>query len=96
MTGLAALNCKLQADCEAELARTTTEGTTHRELWQQEQPHLLPLPADRFAACTERHGRVDKQSLVHFDGRILLKIRGKSYRAHRAKKLPGRSKRDAT
>ena len=28
------------------------------------------MPADRFAACTERHSRADKQSLVHFDGRM--------------------------
>jgi len=30
------------------------------------------------------------------DGAILLKIRGKSYRAHRAKRPPGRSKHDTT
>jgi len=70
MTDLAALNRKLQADCESELDRTTREGTTHRELWQEEQPHLLQLPTHQFPACTERHSRVDKQSLVHFDGRM--------------------------
>ena len=70
VTDLAALNRKLEADGEGELDRTTREGTTHQELWQEEQQYLLPLPADRFAACRERHGRVDKQSLVHFDGRV--------------------------
>ncbi len=70
VTDLAALNRKLVTDCEGELDRTTREGVSHRELWQEEQQHLLPLPADRFAACTERHSRVDKQSLVHFDSRM--------------------------
>lgn len=70
VTDLAALNGKLQSDCEGELDRTTKEGETHGELWEGERAHLLPLPANRFAACTERPSRVDKQSLVHFDGRM--------------------------
>jgi len=70
VTDLAVLNRKLQADCEGELDRTTREGMPHRELWQEEQQHLLPLPADRFPACTERDSRADKQSLVHFDSRM--------------------------
>jgi len=64
VTDLAALNRKLQADCEGELDRTTREGTAHRELWQEEQQHLLRLPAHRFAACTERHSRVE----IHSEG----------------------------
>ena len=70
VTDLAALNCKLESDCDGELQRTTREGKSHRELWQEEQQHLLPLPADHFPACRESNTRVDKQSLVHFDGRM--------------------------
>lgn len=67
---LAALNRKLESDGDGELERTDREGKSYRELWQEERRHLLPLPADRFPACRESNTRVDKQSLVHFDGRM--------------------------
>ncbi|MBN2295622.1 MAG: IS21 family transposase [Pirellulales bacterium] len=70
VTDLAMLNRKLQADCEAELERTTQEGISHRKLWEEEKQHLLPLPAQQFAACVERPSRLDKQSLAHFDSRM--------------------------
>jgi hypothetical protein len=48
------LNAKLREDCRAELDRTDREGHSHRALWEAEKPCLLPLPAERFAACQER------------------------------------------
>lgn len=70
VTSLQELNRKLEADCDGELNRTTEDGLSHQTLWNEEQEHLLPLPAGRFAACAERNTRADKQSLVHFDSRM--------------------------
>ncbi len=70
VTSLEELNAKLETRCDGELNRTTEEGISHQTLWNEERPHLLPLPADPFPACVEWNTRVDKQSLVHFDGRM--------------------------
>jgi transposase len=67
---LAALAEKLRGDCLAELDRSNRDGQCHRELWEQERGCLLRLPAQRFAACQQRSTRVDKYSLVQFDGRL--------------------------
>lgn len=70
VTSLEELNRKLAADSDGELNRTTKDGLSHQTLWDEEREHLLALPADPFPACAERNTRVDKQSLVHFDGRM--------------------------
>ena len=69
VTSLEELNAKLEADCRRELERTTQDGVSYQTLWDEERQHLLPLPADPFPACVERSTRIDKHSLVHFDGR---------------------------
>jgi hypothetical protein len=60
---------KLRHDCLADLDRPGPDGRPRRELWQQEQAALLPLPAEPYAVCEERSTRVDKNSLVQFDDR---------------------------
>lgn len=64
---LATLGEKLRQDCLAERNRSNQAGRSYRELWEQERALLLPLPAQRFAACQQRSTRVDKYSLVQFD-----------------------------
>ena len=67
---LTALAEKLRGDCLAELDRSNRDGQRYRDLWEQERTHLLPLPARPFAACQQRSTRVDKYSLVQFDGHL--------------------------
>lgn len=64
---LGTLGEKLRQDCLAELDRHDREGTSHRALWEREQPCLLPLPPQPFTACRQVSQRVDKFSLVQFD-----------------------------
>ncbi|MFQ5464036.1 MAG: IS21 family transposase [Phycisphaerae bacterium] len=70
VTSLEELNTKLEADCRRELERSTQDGVSYQALWDEERQHLLPLPTDPFPACVERSTRVDKHSVVHFDGRM--------------------------
>lgn len=61
------LNEKLLRDCLAELDRPERDGRSRRELWKEEQQHLLALPPQPFPACVERPVRIDKLSLARFD-----------------------------
>jgi len=59
----AALNAHLLAACQADDTRPTAIG----EAWQQEQPHLRPLPAYDFDCAVQREVLLNGYSQVVFE-----------------------------
>ncbi len=69
---LAELNQRLLDDCLAD-SRTRRHGRARQlvaDLWEEEQNHLLPLPALPFPACRNRFVRADKTLIVNYGGAI--------------------------
>lgn len=65
-----ALNATLAAKCleDAQTRRRGPGGPLIVDLWEEEQGHLAPLPANPFPACRKRFARVDKTLLTNYDG----------------------------
>jgi hypothetical protein len=61
------LNDRLQERCLAEAHRRLRgEGQTMGELWDQERPHLLPLPRQPYPCCRTVPVRPNRLCLVTF------------------------------
>lgn len=63
----AELNAQLLAACEADDARTVArQATPIGQAWQQEQPHLLALPARDYDCCVTKAVTLNGYSQVEF------------------------------
>lgn len=67
---LEVLNERLAAQCleDAGSRRRGPHGPLVRDLWEEEQKHLAPLPGAAFVACRRRFAPVDKTLLCMYDG----------------------------
>jgi transposase len=67
VNSLQELNDLLQGRCRAQAHRRLRgEGQTIGELWDQERPHLLPLPRQPYPCCRTVPVRPNRLSLVTF------------------------------
>jgi hypothetical protein len=66
--GFAELNAHLLTCCEQDDARTVDrQPMTIGEAWQQERPHLLPLPEHDFACCVSKPVALNGYSQVEYE-----------------------------
>jgi len=62
------LNLHLKRECLKDMERVVRDKQkTRRQLFEEEQAHLLPLPTVKFEACKQSDSRVSKQLLVRVD-----------------------------
>jgi hypothetical protein len=66
--GLEGLNARLEADCQADLARRLRgKPASKAELLAEEHAAMLPLPSEAFLAARVEQPMADSLSLVRFD-----------------------------
>lgn len=64
----AALNARLQQACRENMQRRVRgETQSVHDVWQAEQPAMLPLPTADYSACTSRAVKVNPYSQVVFE-----------------------------